>query len=184
MEALGDFGGFNDGVMLFPAIFMSFYSNKMFQQTLFSLLPIKKGKRSSSGDTMKEKCDANQSLFTLTEKDAEVLADESGRMILKKNSWLLSLCFSKCICKRERGMRLQAKAIEAFENQLDIRSIVKTRTDLSILLRSLLSKEQLLLFHNQHSRAIATCDSSDEKEVGTRSNDEPEDDFIDQNLYF
>ena len=81
-------------------------------------------------------------------------------------------------------MRLQEKAIEVFENQLDIRSIVKTRTDLSILLRSLLSKEQLLLFHNQHSRAFTSYDSSDEKEIGARSNDEPEDDFIDRNLHF
>lgn len=38
-------------------------------------------------------------------------------------------------------MRLQKKAIEHFENQLDIRSIVKTRIDLSILLNLLLSKE-------------------------------------------
>ena len=26
MAALGDFGGFNDGIVLIPAIFMSFYS--------------------------------------------------------------------------------------------------------------------------------------------------------------
>ena len=45
-------------------------------------------------------------------------------------------------------MRLQEKAIEHFESQLDICSIVKTRIDLSLLLRSLLSKEQLLLFNN------------------------------------
>ena len=42
MEALGDFGGFNDGIMLFPAILMQIYSSKMYSQALFSLLPIKK----------------------------------------------------------------------------------------------------------------------------------------------
>ena len=36
MEALGDFGGFNDGIVLFPAIFMSIYAEKMFHQNLFS----------------------------------------------------------------------------------------------------------------------------------------------------
>ena len=41
MEALGDFGGFNDGIVLFPAIFMSIYAEKMFHQNLFSQLPLK-----------------------------------------------------------------------------------------------------------------------------------------------
>ena len=60
-------------------------------------------------------------------------------------------------------MRLQERAIKQFEHSLDIRSIVKTRIDLSVLLRSLLSKEQLLLFRNQHARAFTQYDSSDEK---------------------
>ena len=45
-------------------------------------------------------------------------------------------------------MLLQEKATELFKSQLDILSIVKTRFDVSILLRSLLSKEQLYLFKN------------------------------------
>ena len=81
-------------------------------------------------------------------------------------------------------MRLQEEAIDLFENQLDIRSIVKTRMDLNILLRSLLSREQLLLFQNQHSRAFATYDSPDEKEVEAETNDEPEVDLLNQNLHF
>ena len=57
-------------------------------------------------------------------------------------------------------MLLQEKAIELFDSQLDILSIVKTRFDVSILLRSLLNKEQLYLFKNQHARAFATYDPS------------------------
>ena len=38
---------------------------------------------------------------------------------------------------------------------------MKTRFDVSILLRSLLSKEQLFLFKNQHARAFATYDPLD-----------------------
>ena len=60
-------------------------------------------------------------------------------------------------------MRLQEKAIGQFESHLDIRSIVKTRIDLSILIRSLLNKEQRVLFRNQHARAFAQYDSSSEK---------------------
>ena len=41
MAALGDFGGFNDGILLFPAILMSMYSQKMFLKELFALLPVK-----------------------------------------------------------------------------------------------------------------------------------------------
>ena len=70
MQALGDFGGFNDGIMLFPAILMSIYSNKMFLQSLFSLLPVKRIKKTSSGrDAMSERCSADQSSFSLEEAD-------------------------------------------------------------------------------------------------------------------
>ena len=78
-------------------------------------------------------------------------------------SWCSNLCFNKRMCcfsrLRNRAMNTQVRAIQRFENQLDIRSIVKTRIDLSILLSLLLSKEQLLLFRNQHARAF---DSSGE----------------------
>ena len=165
MEVLGDFGGFNDGIMLIPAILMGIYSNKMFLQNLFSLLPIKKKKKTTGRDMMNEKCNADQASFALTGADTKHLVEESGRVKFKRNSWLLNLCFIKCLCKkkRRRGMLLQAKAIEVFEAQLDILSIVKTRFDLSILLRALLSKEQLFLFKNQHARAFATYHSKHHK---------------------
>ena len=155
MEALGDFGGFNDGVLIIPAILMHIYSSKMYLQALFSLLPVKKIKISGARKRMKDKLnEGSSSPFELTEADAQMLAKESGRVRLQTNSWLSNLCFVKCICRKSRGMRLQEKAIAQFEDSLDIRSIVKTRIDLSILLRVLLSKEQLVLFRNQHARAF------------------------------
>ena len=160
MEALGDFGGFNDGVLIFPAILMQIYSSRMYLQSLFSLLPVKQTKISGGRKKMKDKLDQDPSPFELTEADTEMLAEESGRLGLRKNSWILNLCFSKCLCRKSRGMRLQEKAIAQFEDSLDIRSIVKTRIDLSILLRSLLSKEQLVLFRNQHARAFTAQDPS------------------------
>ena len=107
---------------------------------------------------MKDKLDQDPSSFELTEADTEMLAEESGCLGLRKNSWILNLCFSKCLCRNSRGMRLQEKAIAQFEDSLDIRSIVKTRVDLSILLRLLLDKEQLVLFRNQHARAFTAHD--------------------------
>ena len=116
MAALGDFGGFNDGVVLIPALFMSFYSQKMFAKELFSLLPTKSSSNHKSRDKINEKFSANSSPLKLSNSDAELLAEESKRMKKKKNSWLYNLCFFKRLCKEERGMRLQKKAIEHFEN--------------------------------------------------------------------
>ena len=42
MALLGDFGGFNDGVILIPAILLSLYAEKMFNKALYSELPVKK----------------------------------------------------------------------------------------------------------------------------------------------
>ena len=42
MQALGDFGGFNDGIVIIPAILMSIYSQKMYLRELFSFLPVKR----------------------------------------------------------------------------------------------------------------------------------------------
>ena len=92
-----------------------------------------------------------------------MLAEESGRLRLQKNAWILNLCFLKSLCKKSRGMLLQEKAIAQFGDSLDIRSIVKTRIDLSILLRLLLSKERLVLFRNQHARAFTAYDPASQK---------------------
>ena len=40
--ALSDFGGFNDGVVLLPAVLISIYSQKMYLKSLFTRLPIKR----------------------------------------------------------------------------------------------------------------------------------------------
>ena len=95
---------------------------------------------------MKARCSADELPMTLTEKDTEQLAEESERLLLSRISWVKSLCLSKCICRKSRSIRLKERAVERFESQLDIRSIVKARVDLSILVRSILNKEQLLLF--------------------------------------
>ena len=55
MAALSDFGGFNDGIILFPAIFMQVYSHKMYLQFLFGLLPTKSGDKSEGRKDMKRK---------------------------------------------------------------------------------------------------------------------------------
>ena len=177
MAVLGDFGGFNDGIVFIPAILMSIYSNKMYLMSLFALLPVKRVGNSKIRDEMNDRCSDAQPTFQLTHVDTELLSEESKQMNLKKNSWCKNLCYTRFFCKRDRGVLLQEKAIEHFEDQLDIRSIVKTRIDLSILLSLLLSKEQLLLFRCQHARAFSSYDSSKKK-----SKPMPRDDPVDSLL--
>ena len=55
MEALGDFGGFADGIVMIPAIFMKMYSSRMYLQSLFSLLPIKASKSSAKSSRYRAK---------------------------------------------------------------------------------------------------------------------------------
>ena len=57
MEALGDFGGLNDGVVIILAILMQIYSSRMYLQSLFALLPVKQTKISGGRVKMKDKID-------------------------------------------------------------------------------------------------------------------------------
>ena len=41
MAALADFGGFNDGILILPALMMQLYAQKMYMRHLFGILPIK-----------------------------------------------------------------------------------------------------------------------------------------------
>ena len=63
MQALGDFGGFNDGIVIIPAILMSIYSNKMYLMSLFALLPIKSFDHSKIKHGIKKKFSNDQLPF-------------------------------------------------------------------------------------------------------------------------
>ena len=45
MTLLADFGGFNDGISLLPALLMAKYNEKMFRAAQFSFFPIKRKSR-------------------------------------------------------------------------------------------------------------------------------------------
>ena len=120
---------------------MQIYSQKMYLQHLFKLLPIKRAKNSGDRKKIRDRFSQDSSPFELAKEEAEMLAEESGRLQLSKTHWLVNLCFIKCLCRKSYRMRLQERAIGQFENLLDIRYIARNRIDLSVLLRALLSKE-------------------------------------------
>ena len=56
MTALTDFGGFNDGVLLFPSVLMTLYSSKMFYASLFSFFPTKQDDKKLDHKKVKDAC--------------------------------------------------------------------------------------------------------------------------------
>ena len=59
-----------------------------------------------------------------------------------------TLFYSTLICGQDRQIRLWRKVTKRFEEQLDIRSLVKVRTNLALLLRVLFNDEQMILFRH------------------------------------
>ena len=42
---IGDFGGFNGAIIIFPSLFMSFYSSSLFHASLLEDLPVRQAKK-------------------------------------------------------------------------------------------------------------------------------------------
>ena len=51
MILIGDIGGFNAAVFIFPAFLMSWYNEKMFKSSLYEELPVKKKKSKTNNYT-------------------------------------------------------------------------------------------------------------------------------------
>ena len=62
MILIGDIGGFNGAVFIFPAFIMSWYNQKMFTSSLYEELPVKKKKsKADSLSPLQRKIASNQS---------------------------------------------------------------------------------------------------------------------------
>ena len=86
-------------------------------------------------------------LFTNAKGKNGLLPDDIGalidqaRQITHQNVPLLkSLFFVKCICRANRSTRLLEQIEKRYEDSLDIRSLVKTRTNIALILKLLLSE--------------------------------------------
>ena len=56
------------------------------------------------------------------------------------------VCHVKYLCKKDRKARLKEKALESFDQNLDVRSFASVNSNLALLIWLLLNKEQILLF--------------------------------------
>ena len=48
MTLIGDIGGFNSAVLVFPVYLMAWYSERMYQSSVYQELPVKKKNRRSN----------------------------------------------------------------------------------------------------------------------------------------
>ena len=48
MSFIGNFGGFKAAILIFPALLMAKYSERMYQSSVYQELPVKKKKQRSS----------------------------------------------------------------------------------------------------------------------------------------
>ena len=108
MALLGDFGGFNDGVLFLPAILMAFYNSKMFYSDTATLLPIKHRHKARAGMTSTEERFASEDSLgaNLIQDDVDNISSEAKVAQVKTNSWIKSLCCCFMICKRNRRLRM------------------------------------------------------------------------------
>jgi len=161
---LGDLGGFNGAIVIFPAYIMSYYSQQMYNKSVAAETPIrraaKRNKQKKSNTTVLEKVlDGQQSV---TQPELTSIYQQVKLITRQKVPYWKSLCYFASLCGQDREMRLMKKVTERFEEQLDIRSFVRVRTNLALLIRVLLSDQQMLLFRHQRRRSISIA-MKDEK---------------------
>ena len=106
MAVLSDFGGFNDGLLIFPAFIMTYFSSSMFDRSTSADLPTKDKSSSHSRDNMIKKLKAGSLPYTLEKRDTNHLAKEASLMKYTLTSCILNVFYIHCLCKGNRAMRL------------------------------------------------------------------------------
>ena len=66
-----------------------------------------------------------------------------------------TLCYFSFICGTDRSQNLMRKINKRFHEQLDVRSFVRVRTNLALLLRLLFTDQQLILYRHQRRRSMS-----------------------------
>ena len=158
MSLLGDFGGFNDGILLIPTAIMGYYSSYFFNRKVAEEVPVKK-KRSKK---KKHRTALRQPL-----RDGK-LSNEAINELHKEASLLHKAKHGLSKCRPFRKTKdsiLQEKALERIDHQLDIRSFFAMYTNLSLLQDVLLSKEQQLLLAHQDKKSLTLYQSDDSDEA-------------------
>ena len=121
--------------------------------------PAKRNKQKKSNTVLDKVLEGQKSV---TQPELTSIYEQVKLITRQKVPYWKSLCYFASLCGQDREMRLMKKVTERFEEQLDIRSFVRVRTNLALLIRVLLSDQQMLLFRHQRRRSISIA-MKDEK---------------------
>ena len=55
MDFLSDFGGFNDGILIIPTVFFAFYSERVYQNDVYTQMPVKKKRKQRVNNQLQNK---------------------------------------------------------------------------------------------------------------------------------
>ena len=79
---IGDFGGFNGAIVIFPSLFLSFYSYRMFNASLLEDLPVRTGKKKNHQklNMLKKKLFAGTPIENINEEDISDLHSEVNKV--------------------------------------------------------------------------------------------------------
>ena len=159
---LGDFGGFNGAIIMFPALLMSFYTPRMYAAAVAHDTPVREPRSRNSKQKQHQltaqtniALESAHSPTGLNEGAVGSLIKQARNITRPKISFAQLMCFTTCICNKGKTKRLIDKINDRFEEQLDVRSLVRVRTNLALLLRLMFTDQQLLLYRHQRRRSIS-----------------------------
>ena len=129
MTLIGDVGGFNAAIILLPAYVMSYYSARMYEESISQEIPVRRppknprGSQSPHGQTLKERLKSTDAgNDTLEIKDVRELYENVSRTFFLKPDYMRAFldCLKIC-CKQSKEAKLRKKIHKRFDKVLDIR---------------------------------------------------------------
>ena len=82
----------------------------------------------------------------LSQEDAEALALEASRIKkMPKVPFIKRLCYSRCLCRKDKWIETQRHFFEEFDDKLDIKNIANDQMNFARFTNVFLSEPQKLL---------------------------------------
>ena len=168
-DALGDIGGFHDGLVLFiHFFFMGRYSSAMFDHSIVQGAKYRRGPggpQRAKREKLVKKLRDSKGPFRIGRDTIQVF----GSTIQSIREIKVGIC--KCLlqypvsCLRSREQRLaEEKALDRFSTHLDIQSMIDSDLIVKHVFQFLFTKSQRMLLAYQKERFIEVGSSTDDSE--------------------
>ena len=168
MMLLGELGGLYGAIVGIPSLFISYFVQLSFVSAIAQLAPMKKDDDPDSGDEKPEagsipqlqdqliRYEASDDMPPpLSQEDAEALALEASRIKkMPKVPFIKRLCYSRCLCRKDKWIETQKLFFKEFDDKLDIKNIANDQMSFARFTNVFLSEPQKLLLSHQHDQAL------------------------------